>query len=512
MKYILFFLIILLIPSSLAYGYQAYVLPPQLDGYMDESDNDGTCETTAALGAYGKITGSTTNYHGLEANAAATDCYRSFYQWSLVTIPDTATIQNVELLFDVEVVGGGPRNCDVWSLEFNATNLSGKEIFNDAGNGTEYVNNNTACTTTGNDKTLDLGASADANIQTHITTDNFFGIGFKSDNEGAQDATTRWTQIASGDLGTAQPKPTLRITYVNTLRAVTTLTTTDIRPNGVDLDWDTPSGAIPDGYQINYTTPWNPNVATIQTSDTSSTTTSATVSGLAGSTQYSFRIGSRSGIYVNGSGNVINITTDVDPTASFSPGTFTTHFDGTDVRTIKYTREDLNSTDIRLNVTASNTYQLACNFHYKFAALNKTYTNIANSSINANEDRVSFRFHNVDNEIIDVLCWDQYTNTTARYLITQTFFPFLEQIDNFRNGTYGTVGMFGALDFISMIAVICSMIGFNRVNETVGIIFGLFMIGALAVLSNGSIISWASTFTVGFAVLVMWAIGTTRKD
>ena len=215
----------------------------------------------------------------------------------------------------------------------------------------------------------------------------------------------------------------------------------------------------------------------------------------------------------NKSGNVLNITTDFDPTGSFSTGTFSTNFTGTDVREIFYTRDDINATALFLNVTATNTIELNCNFYYKFAMTNDTFTNIANTSISATRDMASFRFLHVDNEIIDVLCWDQYDNqTNARYVITQTTFPFLEQIANFRNGTYGTMGMFGALDFISMIAVICSMIGFNRVNETVGIIFGLFMIGALAVLSNGEIISWASTFTVGFAVLVMWAISTTRKD
>ena len=72
--------------------------------------------------------------------------------------------------------------------------------------------------------------------------------------------------------------------------------------------------------------------------------------------------------------------------------------------------------------------------------------------------------------------------------------------------------MFGALDFISLIVVIFATVGFNRVNETVGIVFGLFIVGGLAVSSNGEIISWATTFTAGFAVVIMWAIATTRKD
>jgi len=233
---------------------------------------------------------------------------------------------------------------------------------------------------------------------------------------------------------------------------------------------------------------------------------------LAGETQYSLRVGSRSGGFVNGSGNVVNVTTDFDPTASFTPGTFNLTGTGTDVREIKYIRDDIDATSLYLNITADNDFELNCNFHYKFANINQTYTGIANTSINANEDMASFRFNNVTNEIIDVLCWDQYTNASARYLITITDFPLLQQIADFKAGEFGTMGMFGALDFISLIVVIFATVGFNRVNETVGIVFGLFIVGGLAVLSNGEIISWATTFTAGFAVVIMWAIATTRKD
>jgi len=61
------------------------------------------------------------------------------------------------------------------------------------------------------------------------------------------------------------------------------------------------------------------------------------------------------------------------------------------------------------------------------------------------------------------------------------------------------------------LVVIISFVGFNRVDETVGIIFGLFVVGGLAVLSVGEIIAWETTYTAGFALLIMFGIAIVRK-
>src|SRR3990172_3619319 len=78
------------------------------------------------------------------------------------------------------------------------------------------------------------------------------------------------------------------------------------------------------GYQINRTTPWNSNVATVVVNNTASSNTAYTLLGLTGSTQYSIRVGvwTTTQSVSNMTGNVLNITTDFDPTASFTPGTF----------------------------------------------------------------------------------------------------------------------------------------------------------------------------------------------
>ena len=64
------------------------------------------------------------------------------------------------------------------------------------------------------------------------------------------------------------------------------------------------------------------------------------------------------------------------------------------------------------------------------------------------------------------------------------------------------------MDLIIVFEVIVSMIGFNRVNESVGVILSVVMIGALSVFQ---IIQWETTFTASLALVVLWAYTNTRK-
>ena len=113
------------------------------------------------------------------------------------------------------------------------------------------------------------------------------------------------------------------------------------------------------------------------------------------------------------------------------------------------------------------------------------------------------------NEVVDVFCWDQYTNDSGKFLITQTAFPLLENIQGFRDGDFGTSGDFGVLDFITMIAIIISMVGLNRVNESVGVVFSILIIGGLAVFG---IIEWPTIMTASVVLIAMVIIASTRKE
>jgi hypothetical protein len=123
-------------------------------------------------------------------------------------------------------------------------------------------------------------------------------------------------------------------------------------------------------------------------------------------------------------------------------------------------------------------------------------------------DQVAFEFVNYDNEIIDVYCVDSTSGTSGTYLLIQSDFPLLQQITSFRNGDYGTSGNFGVFDFVTLLVVIISMIGLNRVNESVGVIFNLVFLGGLSIFG---IIELPTLIFGAMAVLVVFGITTTRK-
>jgi len=163
-----------------------------------------------------------------------------------------------------------------------------------------------------------------------------------------------------------------------------------------------------------------------------------------------------------------------------------------------------------LNVTYPNTYDLSCDFDYEFANINQTYSNLSNTTISASAVESSFRFNNVDNEIITVYCWDEGNlENDGTYLITQTTFPIIEQVNGLRDGTYGTQGQIGILDFVTLAVVIFSFIGFNRVNEGVGAVFALAILGAT---SYFGIIELQSAIFGGIAIVSMLIFVTVRKQ
>lgn len=166
---------------------------------------------------------------------------------------------------------------------------------------------------------------------------------------------------------------------------------------------------------------------------------------------------------------------------NFTSGNLNFNQTNTNTIPIYFIRKDLNTTDTRLSVIYPNFMSMKCNLGYVFAFTNKTYgpplTNVPFSGINVNS---SFKFHNIQNEIINVLCTDINSNQTGKYVLTQNKLPLQDQINQFRGGTFGTKGQFGAIDLVSLIGIIIAMIGFNRINETVGAFFAGTIIGVEA--------------------------------
>lgn len=307
--------------------------------------------------------------------------------------------------------------------------------------------------------------------------------------------------------GFSTPSNTYEMTTYHLPYAVTDLTALASDFSTVALSWSVPTSFAPSitGYQVNYTIPYG-LPQTIQVPNPYTTTPNAIIYNLQVGGNYSFRVAPITVHGTNASGNIYNTTTN----NLFTPGDINPMVaENTDDFKIFYTRTDTNSTSLQLDVTYPNTYTLICNFQYQFARLNDTYTGLSTTVVDADNVKSTFVFNNPANDVIHVKCLDTITLDEARYIITITQFPFLDQINNMRNGTYGTYFQIGAIDGVTLMICILAMIGFNRTNPMAGIIFLVITIG---VLSWFEIITYPIIMYPALALLMVWAYMSTRKD
>jgi len=312
-------------------------------------------------------------------------------------------------------------------------------------------------------------------------------------------------------------------TYANTVHSlpesVDDLSISQVTEHTLLLTWTEPdnlgiSHLI--GYAINYTTPYG-DPLTIITSNTENNSTSNLIGDLVFNTPYSFGI---SAVTIHGQnttfGNIANATTLPDLSiTNFTVGNFDVNATNTDtISPISFERipgsslTPPSSSSTFLNVTYPNNYDLSCNFDYRFGMTNQTYSNLDSIAVTIDDDLSSFNFTGLENEVVYVTCWDTLTGTSADYILTQSSFPILQQIQDFKSGDYGTVGLIGTLDLITMFVIIISMIGFNKFNEAVGAIFNFFIIGSFAYFG---IIEIPTAFLGALATVLMLIIAATRK-
>lgn len=557
---------------------------------------------TTACGTNPKSTTSSNYIQLLDADNSGDYCEAMAIQWDISSITDGATVDNVNVRYDITDMTGSPE-CAWRAMETQPSGLSASDLWDDVVDGTIFVASDANCNTIANNYVLDLGSGADADVQANLAgADSAWwavsvyltpfvrdsaghewnGIPVNeleitytepvlpdevddlvSDNTANTTVDLNWTEpdLHSQSLITYRVNQTTPwgtpLTYViNTtdsdyqvtglsqltpytfrVEALTlvgwnatglklNVTTTSFAPQAdrvtpltggnitvttLDIDWSQPNlrtGNLT-GYQVNYTTPWGTPL-TIITNNTNRPDTTAAISSLSELTQYTFRVGVWTEGPMNATGFKLNVTTSQDVSLSnFTLGAFDINATNTDVVPIMFERIDINSTALFLNVTYPDTWQLACDFSYEFANINQTYTNLSSVVIDDDNIESSFQFNNVDNEIIDVYCWDESNLLNdGTYIITQLTFPLLTQIADFRSGEFGTAGQFGALDFVTLAVVIISMIGFNRLNESVGAIFNIALLG---VLGYFSIIEIPTIIFGAIAVMVMFVISTTRK-
>ncbi len=269
-----------------------------------------------------------------------------------------------------------------------------------------------------------------------------------------------------------------------------------------------------EGYQVNRSAAGGGSPLTIIT-ETTTADTDFLVTSLDTNTEYSFRVsaitrGGQLGVnQINASGNIVTVTTDTffQPTQNLT-GIEVFNATNPNMEDILFTRTDINTTHISVDVDRPIAYNLACNLDYKYAQFDHTFTSPTTIVLDANTHRSTFTFVNSTSEVINMFCWDQSGSDTGRYILTQTGFPFLDQIIQFRAGDFGTSGNLGAFDLISLFAIVLIMLGMNRVNPTVGVIISVSLIGTLGFFE---IVSLPSVIISALAVVVMLVVASTRK-
>lgn len=185
---------------------------------------------------------------------------------------------------------------------------------------------------------------------------------------------------------------------------------------------------------------------------------------------------------------------------STTPGNINANYTNPNVLPITFQQHNQNNGSVNLNVLYPNTMNLTCSLHFVFENTTKTFHKLTSPP-------TIFRF-NSSSDIINALCTDQITKTNATYVLSMTNFPFIQQIKAFQAGTFGTHGQFGYLDIITLSVVIISMIGFNRINESVGAFFSIAIIGASAYFG---ILSFPGIIAGAVAILLVIAVASTRK-
>ena len=136
-------------------------------------------------------------------------CYRSFFEYDISSIPDAVDVSNTVFKFELYSIDTA-KNCDYNEMNTKPSIGTASSIWEDIGNGTTFVNNDSTCTTVATNKSVDLGANADSDVEAQLSS-NWFAIGIKHDSEAR--VATNYQQNIRSEEGVGVPDPTLEITY-----------------------------------------------------------------------------------------------------------------------------------------------------------------------------------------------------------------------------------------------------------------------------------------------------------
>ena len=211
---------------------------------------DGDVTSTTSTGTLCSTTGSTKNTatdyvrSSISDSDLNSDCVRGYVEWDITSITDGYTITDSVMKFHQLV--SSSKNCDYNEMNTQPSTGTADQVYDDIADGTTFVDNSAVCTTTGANKSIDLGASGDADVTSQMVSANWFAVGIKFDNE-TRDSTSGHTQGFGSEENTGDapnPKPTLEVTYVAptcTPNAPTLPSAESSSTSQIDISWTAPT-------------------------------------------------------------------------------------------------------------------------------------------------------------------------------------------------------------------------------------------------------------------------------
>lgn len=188
---------------------------PTEDGHIGNDNGGATClETT-----FGRDTTSAT-MQAVVSVSGSSNCNRAYTEWDITSIPDGSDVTNTVFKFEITTTTN-PRNCDYKQMSSRPSVSTASTVWFDIADGTTYVSNNSECTTTGTNKQLDLGTSADTDMKGQLSA-NWFAVGIKFLDE-TRDTLGHTVAFKTEEGVSPTPAPTLEVTYTPDIDVLVTM-------------------------------------------------------------------------------------------------------------------------------------------------------------------------------------------------------------------------------------------------------------------------------------------------
>ena len=171
----------------------------------DIRNNGGTATTTCDGSSYTITTANPRNYARDSASSSNPVCARVGYEFDTSSIPISSNITDVDAQIVTTSVSNA-RVCDVYEANLQPSTISGANAWTDAGNGTVYLDADSFCTASAETQTIDLGSSADVDLE-NLLSQGWFAFYSKLDSE-TRDGSFHQTSITSAVLQVTYTPPT----------------------------------------------------------------------------------------------------------------------------------------------------------------------------------------------------------------------------------------------------------------------------------------------------------------